>query len=117
MQNVKEVNSMNLTEYLNAAYSWLQEKFQSVKSWLEDKAGEARHEVLAGAAEFLTNPMTVAEYALLKRVSGIVGTAVAVYITLTAGLKTAVMVFGLCAMFSYVLYRFSRSGLEQAQAV
>ena len=38
-------------------------------------------ELVAG---FLTSPLNDTEYALLKRVSGIVGTAVAVYLTLAA---------------------------------
>jgi hypothetical protein len=63
-----------------------------------------------GVGGFLASPLTDAEYALLKRVSGIMGTAVAVYITLIAGLKTAVVVLGLCVVLSLALQKLTLLG-------
>jgi uncharacterized membrane protein YkgB len=60
-----------------------------------------------GVGGFLTSPLTDAECALLKWVSGIMGTEVAVYITLMAGLKTAVVVLGLCVALSLALQKLS----------
>jgi hypothetical protein len=51
-------------------------------------------------AGFFTNPLSETEYALLKRVSAIVGTAVAVYLTIAAGISTALVVRTLCLFFS-----------------
>ncbi len=46
--------------------------------------------------------------------SGIVGTAVAVYVTLMAGVKTAGVVFGLCVLFSFGLYQITLHPKKEA---
>ncbi len=66
-----------------------------------------QEKIREGIWGFLTGPLSKTEYALLKRVSGIVGTAVAVYVTLMAGVKTAGLVFGLCVIFAFALHRIT----------
>ncbi len=56
---------------------------------MREQAPEIQRQVREGISGFLTGPLSEIVYALLKRVSGIVGTAVAVYVTLMAGIKTA----------------------------
>jgi hypothetical protein len=54
---------------------------------------------------FFTIPLSHTDYALLKRVSGIMGTAVVVYLTVAAGMSTALVVLGLCLLLSLGLYK------------
>jgi hypothetical protein len=62
---------------------------------------------VAKAAGFFTGPLSDTEYALLKRVSRIVGTAVAVCLTVAAGLTTALVVLGLYLILSIGLYQLA----------
>jgi hypothetical protein len=41
------------------------------------------------------------------------GTAVALYITLMAGIQTAIMVFGLCVALTFALYWFTGGADKQ----
>ena len=76
-------------------------------SWLKEKLQSVLARPVEQVAEFMTSPLTDTEYALLKRVSGIVGTAVAVYLTIAAGISTALVVIGLCLLLSIGLYKVS----------
>ncbi len=94
--------------------SWLKEMVQNVWSRVQAKAPEIQRQAREGIGGFLAGPLSETEYALLKRVSGIVGTAVAVYVTLMAGAKTAGIVFGLCVLFSFGLYRITSLSKKEA---
>ena len=54
----------------------------------------------------LHQPLGKAEYALLKRVSAIVGTALALYLVVTSGFVQVLMVTGLCLGLAWLLHRF-----------
>jgi hypothetical protein len=96
---------------LKSLFSSLKEKAQSAWSrWREQALLHSLEKGKMGVGGFLTSPLTDAEYALLKRVSGIMGTAVAVYITLMAGLKTALIVLGLCVVLSLALQQLASQG-------
>lgn len=85
-------------------------------SWLKEKLQSALARPVEQVAEFMTSPLTDTEYALLKRVSGIVGTAVAVYLTIAAGISTALVVLALCLFFSVGLYKVTGAALKQDQS-
>jgi hypothetical protein len=104
------VKVMKIVQYLQAAFSWIKEKTQAAWSHLQEQAPEFRDKSMVKVIGFLTSPLSETEYALLKRVSGIVGTAVAVYLTLSAGLSTALVVLGICLILSIGLYRVSGPG-------
>ena len=72
------VKVMKIVQYLQDALSWIKEKIQAVWSRWREEGPEISHAVMAKAG-FLTGPLSETEYALLKRVSGIMGTAVAQY--------------------------------------
>ncbi len=57
---------------------WFQEKVRNAWSRVREQAPEIQRQVREGISGFLTGPLSETVYALLKRVSGIVGTAVAV---------------------------------------
>ena len=77
---------MKIVQYLEDVFSWIKEKIKAAWSRLREQGPEIMHRLRAKVAGFLTSPLSDTEYALLKRVSGIVGTAVAVYLTVAAGL-------------------------------
>jgi hypothetical protein len=110
-----EVKVMKIVQHLQAVFSWIKEKTQSVWSHLQEQGPEFQDMAMAKVTGFLTSPLSETEYALLKRVSGIVGTAVAVYLTLSAGLSTALVVLAICLILSVGLYRVSGPGLCLAQ--
>lgn len=85
-------------------------------SWLKEKLQSVLARPVEQVAEFMTSPLTDTEYALLKRVSGIVGTAVAVYLTIAAGISTALVVLALCLFFSVGLYKVTGAALKQDQS-
>ncbi len=98
--------------WLNSWFSWLKKHVQAAWARLEEKGPELQDKARQAVGGFFTSPLSETEYALLKRVSGIVGTAVAVYITLMAGPTTAVVVFCLCLFFSFGLYKVTFSHRE-----
>jgi hypothetical protein len=106
---------MTIIEHLKAVRYWVTDKVRAACSRLRGQSIKTQDKALATVGGFLTSPLNETEYALLKRVSGIMGTAVAVYITLMAGIATAMVVFGLCLLLSYGLYQVSTQTLEQAQ--
>ncbi len=65
---------------------------------------------MARIGGFLTAPLSETEYAFLKRVSGVVGTVMAVYLTVATGLVTALVILGLCLFLSIGLYKLSNPG-------
>jgi hypothetical protein len=104
---------MMINQYLKAIYGWLQEKAQNIRAWLNQQvpvAYEKSQEFRRGAQEqvqwFCTSPLCKAEYALLKRVSAIVGTALALYLVVTSGVVQVLMVAALCLGLSWLLHRF-----------
>ena len=101
---------MKIVQYLQDAFTWMKSKIQAAWSRCQDEGPEIGHTAAAKVAGFLTSPLGAAEYALLKRVSGIVGTAVAVYLTIAAGLVTALVVLGLCLILSVALYQVTGNG-------
>jgi hypothetical protein len=107
---------MKIVQYLQDAFSWMKSKIQAARSRWRDECPEIGHTVVAKVTGFLASPLSETEYALLKRVSGIVGTAVAVYLTLAAGLSTALVVLAICLILSVGLYRVSGPGLCLAQS-
>ena len=94
---------------LKSRFSWFKEQVRAVWSQLREQCPEVliSDSLTEGIVDFLTSPLGELEYALLKRVSGIVGTAVAVYLTCIAGVTNALVVIGLCLMFSFGLYKIS----------
>ena len=98
---------MKIVPYLRDLFSLLKEKVMVAWSRLREQDSVTFHRLKQTIAGFLTSPLSDTEYALLKRVSGIVGTAVAVYLTLAAGLNMALVVLGLCLFFSVGLHKFT----------
>ncbi len=96
---------MMIIERLKALVYWVADKVRAAWSRLREQRIETQRKALAAVGGFLTSPLNETEYAILKRVSGIVGTAVAVYIALMAGIATALVVLGLCLLLSYGLYQ------------
>jgi len=101
---------MKIAQYLQEAFSWMNSKIQAAWPRWREEGPEIRQTVVAKVAGFLTGPLNKTEYALLKRVSGIVGTAVALYLIVAAGLITALVVLGLCLLLSLGLYQLSGPG-------
>jgi hypothetical protein len=106
---------MKIVQYLRDMFSLLKEKVIAVWSRLREQGPVTLHRLKQTVAGFLTSPLSDTEYALLKRVSGIVGTAVAVYLTLAAGLNMALVVLGLCLFFTVGLHKVTRQAKEQDQ--
>ncbi len=106
---------MKITQYLQEAFSWIRAKIQAVCSRWRMESPEISHTAMTQVGAFLTAPLSDVEYALLKRVSGIVGLAVVVYVTVAAGLITALVVLGLCLLLSVGLYQVSGPGLGLVQ--
>jgi hypothetical protein len=96
---------MKIVQYLRAMFSRLKEKVKVAWSRLRGQDLVILDRLKETAAGFLTSPLSDTEYALLKRVSGIMGTAVAVYLVLAAGLNMALVVIGLCLCFSIGLHK------------
>jgi hypothetical protein len=107
---------MKIVNYLEAMFSRLRKKIKVTWSRLREQDSVIMDMLKETVAGFLTSPLSDTEYALLKRVSGIVGTAVAVYLTLAAGLNMALMVLGLCLCFSIGLHKITGQVREPAQA-
>ncbi len=95
-----------IVRYLNDAFSWIMEKIPAVWSRWRQEAPEIKPKAMA-LVGFLTTPLGETEYALLKRVSGIVSTAVAAYLTIAAGLTATLVILGLCLLLSIGLYKVS----------
>ena len=91
---------------MNSLVSWLQEKITAAWSWLKDRS-PVLDQVRKNLSGFLTSPLSDEEYALLKRVSAIVGTAVAVYLVFVAGTITVFVVIGLCFLLSCALHKIT----------
>jgi hypothetical protein len=106
---------MKIGQYLQDAFSWIKEMTQEAWSRWREEGPEIRHTAGAKVAGFLTSPLSATEYALLKRVSGIVGTAMAVYLTVAAGLVTALVVLGLGLILAIGLYQVSGAGTRFGQ--
>jgi hypothetical protein len=102
--------NMKIVQYLQDAFSWMKSKSHAAYSRWRDEGPEIGHAAMAQVGAFLTAPLNDVEYALLKRVSGIVGLAVAVYVTVAAGLITALLVLALCLILSVGLYQVSGPG-------
>ncbi len=102
-----------ITQYLKSIFNWLRAKAQGIRDWLDQQIPvvyERGQEFRRGAQEqmewFCTSPLGKAEYALLKRVSGIVGTALALYLVVTSSLLQILMVTALCISLAWLLHRF-----------
>jgi hypothetical protein len=107
---------MTIIDRLKALGCWVTDKIRAAWSLLGELGIETQDKAMAKVVGFLTSPLSETEYALLKRVSGIMGTAVAVYITLMAGIATALVVFALCLVLLYDLNKVAAQNLEQAQS-
>ena len=70
---------MKIVKYLEETFTRIREKVMVAWSRLRGQDSEILDRLKQTVAGFLTSPLSDTEYALLKRVSGIVGTAVAVY--------------------------------------
>jgi hypothetical protein len=106
---------MKIVNYLIDMFSRLKEKVRVAWSRLRGQGSETLHGLKGTVAGFLTSPLSDIEYALLKRVSGIVGTAVAVYLVLAAGLNVALVVLVLCLCFSIGLHKVTGQMREPGQ--
>jgi len=106
---------MKIVQYLRDMFSRLKEKVTAAWSRLRKQDPVILDRLKETVAGFLTSPLSDTEYALLKRVSGIVGTAVAVYLTLAAGLNMALVVLGLCLFFSVGLHKVTGQVREPGQ--
>jgi hypothetical protein len=106
---------MKIVLYLRDMLSRLKEKVTVAWSRLREQDPVTLNGLKQTVAGFLTSPLSDTEYALLKRVSGIVGTAVAVYLTLAAGLNMALVVLGLCLFFSVGLHKVTGRVREPGQ--
>ncbi len=91
-------------------FSWLKEKVKAAWSWLK-KQSPVLKQTPRTVSSFLVSPMSQEEYALLKRISAIVGTAVAVYLVFVAGTTTVFVVIGLCFLFSFMLHKITSTDL------
>jgi hypothetical protein len=96
---------LKILQYLKDAFTRIREKVKVAWSRLRKQDPVTLDRLKETVNDFLTSPLSDTEYALLKRVSGIVGTAVAVYLTLAAGLNMALVVLGLCLCFSVGLHK------------
>jgi hypothetical protein len=108
---------MTITERLKALSYWMTDKIRAAWSRFWEMGIETQDKALVKVIGFLTSPLSETEYALLKRVSGIMGTALAMYIILMAGIATALVVFGLCLVLAYALNQVSTQTLEEAQSL
>jgi hypothetical protein len=107
---------MKIIQYLEAAFTRIKEKVNPASSRLRKEDTETLHRLKETVTGFLTSPLSDIEYALMKRVSGIVGTAVAVYLTLAASLNMALVVLALCLCFAVGLHKITDRVQEQGQA-
>ncbi len=96
--------------WLKSTYCWLKEQLQTVWSRWQGQGSGVLEGIAGKIGGFFTSPLNDTEYALLKRVSGIMGTAVALYLTLAAGLNAALPVFGLCLLLAWGLFLINRPG-------
>ncbi len=101
-----------MTNYLKSIYNWLKAKAQDMRALLRQQVPAAYEKAQGfrrGAQEqvkwFCTSPLGKAEYAMLKRVSAIVGTALALYLVVTSGFMQVIMVTGLCVGLAWLLHR------------
>ena len=100
-----------IIQFLKSIHSWLREKAAAALAWLKQHGPVAQD----NAKQFLTSPLSEAEYALLKRISAIVGTALALYLVATSGLLTAIMVPGLCIGLALMLHKFAWDKSSEGQ--
>jgi hypothetical protein len=107
---------MKIVQYLRAMFSRLKEKVKVTWCRRREQDSETLHKLKETVAGFLTSPLSDIEYALLKRVFGIVGTAVAVYLTLAADLNMALVVLGLSLCFAVGLHKITGQVQEPGQA-
>ena len=113
-----------INQYLKSIYGWLQEKAKNTWNWLRqqvpmlcEKGQDYQRVVQEQVQWFCTSPLSRAEYALLKRVSAIVGTALALYLVVTAGLLKILMVAVLCLGLALLLHRFFGDAIQGASIV
>jgi hypothetical protein len=110
----KEVKVMKLIEWLRRSFIRIVDCIEAAWFKLLDQGPEMAEKAMATIGRFFTSPLSETEYALLKRVSGIMGTAVALYLTLLAGIKTTMIVLGLAIVLGLVLYKINGAPLGQA---
>jgi hypothetical protein len=115
LNQCKEVEIMMIRQYLRETFSRLVDAIQAAWSRVQAQGPEMADKVASTVGRFFTSPLTDTEYALLKRVSGIMGTAAAVYIIYMAGIQNAVVIFGLCVMLALALYQVNGWALTQGQ--
>src|SRR5665647_86244 len=106
---------MKIVKYLEEIFTRIREKVMVAWSRLRKQDPVILDRLKQTVAGFLTSPLSDTEYALLKRVSGILGTAEAVYLTLAAGLNMALVVLGLCLCFSVGLHKVTGHIREPGQ--
>ncbi len=87
---------LTIIGYLKTIFSCWQEKLQAVLGKSQETA-----------VTLLTSPLGEVEYAVLKRVSGLVGTTLAVFLILCSDLFTSVMLIGIGIVLACLLAKVS----------
>lgn len=95
----------------------IREQVKAVWSRLVEQCRPVCEKIQTQACRYLTTPLSEDEYAMLKRVSAIIGTAVALYLIATSGLKTVLVVTGLCLVLAVVLQKITRCGRSVVKVV
>jgi hypothetical protein len=106
---------MKIMEYLRETFIRVVDIIETAWSRLQEQGPEMAEKVVTKIGWFFTSPLSESEYGLLKRVSGILGIAAAVYLIYTAGVQNALVLFGLCLMLAFALYKINGLALNQSQ--
>jgi hypothetical protein len=106
---------MKIMEYLRETFIRVVDITETTWSRLQEQGPEMAEKVVTKIGGFFTSPLGETEYALLKRVSGIMGTAAAVYLIYMAGIQNALVLFGLCLILAFGLYKLNGLTLNRGQ--
>ena len=106
---------MTIMDRLKAFGRWIEEKIQAAWSRLAELESQVQDNSLPTVGEFLTSPLTETGYALMKRVSVIVGMAVAVYLVANAGMGAILVVIELSLLLGLGLYKVAHQAQEYGQ--
>jgi hypothetical protein len=104
---------MKFIEWLRTALIRVLDCLEAVWSGVQDQGLRLADKVKATVEQFLFSPLSDIEYAVLKRVSGVIGTSAAIYVTVLAGFKTTIMVLGFSGLFAWALHQIH--GTQPAQ--
>ncbi len=98
---------------LKTLLSWIKEKALAAWTWTQEHAPVARDKAQATTIAFLTEPLSESEYALLRRISAIVGTSAALYLIAVSGVASSLIVIGICIAFALAVYKITGIGRLQ----